>query len=472
MGILLMTASIVVLSPVSVFAQYDSGYDSGSFDTGSYDTGYDSGSFDYGSYNTGYDSVSYDSTSYDTGYDSGSFDSGAYNTGYDSGSYDTYGNVIGQYDGGNVIGQYDGNGNVIGQYDGYGNVIGQYNGGNVIGQYDSNGNVIGQYDGNGNVIGQYDPSTGQVIGQYDPSTGQVIGQYDPSTGQVIGQYDPSTGQVIGEYNPSSCSTCFVNPSYQQATGGYSQSQGYSASSQGYSSQGYSIAGGSSVQYAPSSQIYSSYSMYPSTPSYPTYPPAYPQPQPQPTPVNTPFCTINANPAYITAANQRVTLTWNSQYATTATLSAPSGSGRVALTGSQVVTTSGATFTLNVTGSNGSHGTCQVVVQMQQNQPQPIVYGGANLQSSNPVIINNNNNNNNVVAQGYTPTVQYNTQYPTTPVSTVGAPSVSLSQIPYTGFDLGSFGDIAYWAALALFAVSGAYLVVYMNGGVSRFVKRA
>src|SRR3989338_8803686 len=45
-----------------------------------------------------------------------------------------------------------------------------------------------------------------------------------------------------------------------------------------------------------------------------------------------------------------------------------------------------------------------------------------------------------------------------------APSVSLSQIPYTGLDLGTFGSIAYWMSLLSFAIAGAYLVVYYKGG--------
>jgi hypothetical protein len=42
-------------------------------------------------------------------------------------------------------------------------------------------------------------------------------------------------------------------------------------------------------------------------------------------------------------------------------------------------------------------------------------------------------------------------------------SVSLSQIPYTGFDYGTLGNSIYWVALALFALSAGYLVVYGTG---------
>jgi hypothetical protein len=41
-----------------------------------------------------------------------------------------------------------------------------------------------------------------------------------------------------------------------------------------------------------------------------------------------------------------------------------------------------------------------------------------------------------------------------------APYVSLSQIPYTGFDFGSTGNAIYWTMLVAFAIAGAYLVTY------------
>jgi hypothetical protein len=54
--------------------------------------------------------------------------------------------------------------------------------------------------------------------------------------------------------------------------------------------------------------------------------------------------------------------------------------------------------------------------------------------------------------------------------TVGsrAPYVSLSQIPYTGFDFGTVGNSIYWLALLAFALSGAYMLVYFRGGAAAF----
>ncbi|MCE9541415.1 hypothetical protein K8R03_02545 [Candidatus Kaiserbacteria bacterium] len=45
-----------------------------------------------------------------------------------------------------------------------------------------------------------------------------------------------------------------------------------------------------------------------------------------------------------------------------------------------------------------------------------------------------------------------------------APYVSLSQIPYTGFDFGPVGNALYWMGLISFAVAAAYLVLYYQGG--------
>jgi hypothetical protein len=50
----------------------------------------------------------------------------------------------------------------------------------------------------------------------------------------------------------------------------------------------------------------------------------------------------------------------------------------------------------------------------------------------------------------------------------GTPYVSLTQIPYTGFDFGEFGNTIYWAVLALFALAASYLMVYYRGGMALF----
>ena len=50
-----------------------------------------------------------------------------------------------------------------------------------------------------------------------------------------------------------------------------------------------------------------------------------------------------------------------------------------------------------------------------------------------------------------------------------APYVALTQIPYTGFDFGPFGNAMYWTLLVLFAVAISYLALYFRGGAFAFV---
>jgi hypothetical protein len=134
-------------------------------------------------------------------------------------------------------------------------------------------------------------------------------------------------------------------------------------------------------------------------SYPTTP-TYPAP----------YCTINQAQygSYNNYGTNQVYLSWNSTNASSAYLS---GYGSVAVNGSQTVYTSYTqTYTLTVYGYNGQQATCQT-------------------------------------------TVNVNTYVPPTPY-------VSLTQIPYTGFDFGPFGNAMYWAGMIVFALAGAYLAVY------------
>ncbi len=47
--------------------------------------------------------------------------------------------------------------------------------------------------------------------------------------------------------------------------------------------------------------------------------------------------------------------------------------------------------------------------------------------------------------------------------------VALSQIPYTGFDLGPVGNAIYWMSLLGVSAAGAYLLIYYKGGALLFV---
>ncbi|MEK7601593.1 MAG: hypothetical protein AAB480_03635 [Patescibacteria group bacterium] len=143
--------------------------------------------------------------------------------------------------------------------------------------------------------------------------------------------------------------------------------------------------------------------YVSQPSYPTYYPVY-----QPTynyPVyNTqlPYCTITATTGY----NGLVTLYWSSSYATSAYISPSVGS--VSPNGSTSLYNYGnGVYTMTVSGQGGSN-TCRT------SYVQPVVQ----------------------------------------------TPTVSLTQIPYTGFDFGPVGNAMYWLSMFAFAAAGAYLLVY------------
>ena len=140
----------------------------------------------------------------------------------------------------------------------------------------------------------------------------------------------------------------------------------------------------------------------------------------------PYCTINhalAGGSYNYGSNSAY-LSWSSTNASSAYLS---NVGSVETSGSRTVypghTT---TYTLTVYGVNGTSATCSTTVQGYTYTP--------------PV---------------YVPPV-------------VQQPYVSLTQIPYTGFDLGPIGNSLYWIGLMAFALAGGYLMVYYRGGAFAF----
>lgn len=125
-----------------------------------------------------------------------------------------------------------------------------------------------------------------------------------------------------------------------------------------------------------------------------------------------YCVITASPSYV-QNGQASYLSWTSYGATSAWLS--DGIGVVAPNGSLAVRPNvSTTYTLTVSGLGGTR-SC------------------------------------------------------TTYVTVSGmAPYVSLSQIPYTGFDLGTFGNAIYWIGLLSLALASAYLVLYYRGGAANF----
>jgi hypothetical protein len=157
---------------------------------------------------------------------------------------------------------------------------------------------------------------------------------------------------------------------------------------------------------------------------------------------TPSCTISASNYYTygTNYNQPITLTWSSNNATSAYITPNVGS--VAPNGSTTVFPQGyTTYTLTISGPGGS-ATCQATATGAYNYVAPTY-----------------------VQPTYVPPAYI----PPAPVYTQPAsPVVSLTQIPYTGYDFGVVGDALYWLALFAFAAAGAYLVVYFRGGMFAF----
>ena len=128
------------------------------------------------------------------------------------------------------------------------------------------------------------------------------------------------------------------------------------------------------------------------------------------------------------------LTWYSNNANSAYISPSVGS--VSTSGSATVYPYGnQTYTLTVSGPGGTT-TCQTYAY---------------------------NYNYNYAYTAPTQPVYYYSNYtaPTLPVyQPPTAPYVALTQIPYTGYDFGPVGNAIYWMSLVLFAIAGAYLVVY------------
>jgi hypothetical protein len=139
-----------------------------------------------------------------------------------------------------------------------------------------------------------------------------------------------------------------------------------------------------------------------------------------TPVHTtpaPYCTITH--AQYGGYGSGAYLSWTSTNASSAYLS---NVGSVAVSGSQTVYAHGyQTYTLTVHGYNGQQATCATTIQ----------------------------------GQVYVP-------------PTYNPPYVSLTQIPYTGFDFGPIGNAMYWVSLLGFAAAGAYLMIYYRGGALAF----
>ncbi len=317
------------------------------------------------------------------------------------------------------------------------------------GSYDP---YAGSYDPYAGSSASYDP----YAGSYDPYAGSYdpyAGSYDPYAGSYdpyAGSYDPYAGSYIADcgcYSETVDGVVYSNNSSPNYTPSYSQpsySQPFSFSAPGFSAYPVSIAHptpiaqptpvaqprviaqstpivqpininnvntntNTNVNTAPVTPVYQTPVTYPVQYVYPQTYPSYNYPTYQ----QRPYCTISISnyggSNYGTYGNRLATLTWSSSYGTSAYISP--NIGAVAPYGSMTVYPTYSTiYTMTVYGQGGT-ATCQ--------------------------------------------TTNYNYVTP---------PTVSLSQIPYTGFDFGTFGNSLYWFSLIAFAAAGAYLLLYFKGG--------
>jgi|GEM_PF-7113318 len=123
-----------------------------------------------------------------------------------------------------------------------------------------------------------------------------------------------------------------------------------------------------------------------------------------------------------------------------------------------------------------------IITPTSNTYNSCVNNSCNVNNTNTNINNINTNTDNSINNSFntnvakitpveTKPVHYPVQYvyPQTQVSYIPpapTPHVSLSQIPYTGFDLGPVGNAVYFGGLLAFAASLAYLALYYKGGAS------
>ena len=166
--------------------------------------------------------------------------------------------------------------------------------------------------------------------------------------------------------------------------------------------------------------------------------------PLPPPPNAPACTLSANPTYINQGGSS-TITWTSSNTTSGSIN--NGIGNVAVSGSTSVSPSvTTTYTGTFIGTNGQTVNCQTTVVVNPPPPPPgCTYscGGGGGGGGGGQFISFRGVSGQII------------QSPP-----VAAAYVSLSQIPYTGLDLGPVGTVVYWITLILICLAAAYLIIF------------
>lgn len=212
----------------------------------------------------------------------------------------------------------------------------------------------------------------------------------------------------------------------------------------------------------------------------------------------PYCSLSVNPSIVYNSGNSATITYTTQNATSASIdsigSVSTGSGS-----SVVYPTYSRSYIMTVYGNNGQTNTCTGYVTVQNNQnnglwcsisaqPQYVTSGGSAVLTwtsggaSNAWLSdglgNVNTNGNRTVYPGttgsktYTLTISNGSQTQTCQTTVNGTTwhgnggtFVSLTQIPYTGFDFGFWGNMVYWMVLMAAAGASAYALAFYRGGV-------
>lgn len=231
---------------------------------------------------------------------------------------------------------------------------------------------------------------------------------------------------------------------------------------------------------------------------------------QPPVNNAPSCSLTASPSRIDRGDD-VELSWSTENARSASLSA--GFGSVSLNGSRTDkdVTRDTTYTLTVIGTNGQKITCTDDVELRddRNDEDPWCdlyvdnYDYSDYGSRRVVLHWESDNardgyiNNGIgdVSQNGSRTiyVSRDTTFKGTftdrdgdeatcsvkvnidgYVPPTSAPYVYLSAVPYTGLDLGPVGTALYWSFLVLWCLAAAYLVAVKRAHMSvyRWYKKA
>ncbi|HET8581095.1 MAG TPA: hypothetical protein VFL98_01345 [Candidatus Paceibacterota bacterium] len=216
----------------------------------------------------------------------------------------------------------------------------------------------------------------------------------------------------------------------------------------------------------------------------------------------PYCSLSVNPNPIYNGNS-ATITWTTTNASSAYIDQGLGSVNVGSGSRTIYPGTSRTYTMTVYGYNGQSATCTGYANVQQNNYYPptsnlycsitssqnyVTSGGASYLSwtstgatsawlsdgigsvatNGSLIVHPSGTTHYVltVSDGYGHTQTCSTD------TYVNGTYVSLTQVPYTGFDFGPVGDTIYWFVLAGGALAAAYFLTMYRGGAVNFALSA